>query len=519
MLKKILVLILSAVLLSSCCGCGQEFSLDYIIPSMPNNIDPQLAESDTELLIVRNIFEGLFRYDASGKLVKGVTDTYEVDSTGLKYTFTINDNAVWNDGTKITASDFVFALKRAVDKNTKAANATDLLCIKNANGIINNNLPASSLGVNAVSDKVLEIELDYSDPYFLQTLASPITMPCNEEFFYSCGGKYGLSEKYILSNGPYKITKWKDQKKIRLIQNVKYNGNYTAKASAVYLSTESADTPIMQLLSNGNADLGEISYTQIHQATTKGLHTTTLQNTTYALLFNKSGIFKNEDLRKAFALSVHRNLYLNNLPKYFQKADSIFPQTISIGEENLQNTALQNKSIYEFDAQQARALFLSAVQKNNGQATTITVIYEDNEYIKGVLTDIVSQWQQVLGAYVNIQAVSSSALKAQVQNGNYTIAFCPLTDQNGNAHRFLEQFSSVNSINGYSNSTYDTVLNELAKNSSPLQNACLAEQLLLTDGSVIPIFYSQRIFAYNNDLKNVTIHNTPGYIDFMFIEK
>ena len=37
-------------------------------------------------------------------------------------------------------------------------------------------------------------------------------MPCNEEFFNSCGGKYGLSEKYILSNGSFKITEWKDQK-------------------------------------------------------------------------------------------------------------------------------------------------------------------------------------------------------------------------------------------------------------------------------------------------------------------
>ncbi len=519
MLKRILAIFLTIITTISCCSCGQEFSLDYIIPSMPQNIDPQLAESDAEFLIVRNIFEGLFRYDASGKIAKGVIDTYEIDSNGLQYTFTVKKDAVWNDGTAITAQDFVFALKRAVDKSTKAPHATDLLCIKNAWAILNGNASSSSLGVNALSDKVLQIQLDYSDPYFLNTLASPIAMPCNENFFNSCGGKYGLSEKYILSNGPFKISKWKDQKKIRLIQSSKYNGVFSAKASAVYLSTETGETPLMQLLANGNADLGEVSYTQSDLAVEEGLNTTALQNTTYALLFNKTGIFKDDTLRKAFALSVHRNFYVNKLPSYFQKAESIFPQTLAVNEESLQQAALQNKSIYAFDAQQARSLFLSAIQKNGGNAPTITVLYEDNEQIKNVLTDIVSQWQQVLGAYVNIQATSASALKTQVQNGNYTVALYPLTDINGNAHSFLDQFSSNGSVNNFKNSAYDSALTELAKNNAATQNACTAERLLLTDAGVIPLFYSQRVFAHNADLKNVAIHNTPGYIDFAFIEK
>lgn len=52
----------------------------------PQTLDPQTAQSDSELLIVRNIYEGLMRETADGKIIGGISESYSYEN--LTYTFT-----------------------------------------------------------------------------------------------------------------------------------------------------------------------------------------------------------------------------------------------------------------------------------------------------------------------------------------------------------------------------------------------------------------------------------------------
>ena len=97
-------------LLQSCEADADEFMI-YETATQIDNIDPQLADNDTEFEIVYNTFEGLFKYDKNGELQNGVISDYEVSPDNLEYTFNISENAVWYDGTPVTADDFVFALQ------------------------------------------------------------------------------------------------------------------------------------------------------------------------------------------------------------------------------------------------------------------------------------------------------------------------------------------------------------------------------------------------------------------------
>ena len=83
------------------------------IPSM----DSSKATDQVSFLALNNVMEGLYRLDKDNK-APGVAESYKKSDDGKKYTFTLNKNAKWSNGDPVTAKDFVFAWKRAVDKNT-----------------------------------------------------------------------------------------------------------------------------------------------------------------------------------------------------------------------------------------------------------------------------------------------------------------------------------------------------------------------------------------------------------------
>ena len=82
--KKIISVALCIFLiLGAFCGCGEKY-MDAVIYfellERPQTLDPQTAQSDSELLIVRNIYEGLMRETSDGKIVGGVSESYSYDT-------------------------------------------------------------------------------------------------------------------------------------------------------------------------------------------------------------------------------------------------------------------------------------------------------------------------------------------------------------------------------------------------------------------------------------------------------
>ena len=158
-LKRVIAFLLAATLCFCITGCSDKSEKAYIyfeLTEKPTTLDPQTASSDSELLIVKNIFEGLLRK---------------------------NEN-----GDKVTAYDFEFAFKRAVSSETNSPFVSRLFCISGAENIYKNNANTKNLGVKAKDKYTLQITLCKEDKTFLETLTSSIAMPCNEKFFKNSSG-------------------------------------------------------------------------------------------------------------------------------------------------------------------------------------------------------------------------------------------------------------------------------------------------------------------------------------------
>ena len=136
----------------------------------PQTLDPHKSQGIPASNILRDVFEGLVIEAPDGSLIPGAASRWEISDDGLVYRFYLHPDGRWSNGDPVTAGDFVFGLRRAVDPNTLSVYSSILYPIQNAEAINRGELDPSQLGVTALDDLTLEIRLTAPTPYFLGLL-------------------------------------------------------------------------------------------------------------------------------------------------------------------------------------------------------------------------------------------------------------------------------------------------------------------------------------------------------------
>lgn len=526
-LKKLICIILAAALSISITACNGSSTADALIKfeinSIVKNIDPQLASSPSELLIVRNIFEGLFRYDNERNLVPAAAKSYTLSDDGFTYTFHLSNELVWCDGSPLKAKDFEFGIKRAANPALKSPHSYLLSGIKYADEILAGNRPYDELAVRALDDYTLEVTLEKPNNNFLKLLANPVFMPCSQQFFEKSAGKYGLSTKTILSNGPFYIKSWDlEAGNIRLNRCGQYKGNIKALPSGVIIYTKSQTSTLIERFKNKEIDIAELNFSLIERL--EGSNTVEIYDTCFYLLINPNSNIGSSLMRQALAASIHRNAYTNEMPNFFKRADYHIPPDYSAANKKISDIFSFVYPI-DYDPIHARQLFLEAISKLlNKKFPSTTLLCIDDPAVKTVATSIVQRWQQDLGAFININFVDINKMKSQVRSGDYHLALYPVSSADDSAVNLLKKFTSnsPNNFYGFSNAEFDTLVNSLdavTGQDELIQKVIQAQQLLFECNTAIPIFFAPRIFTVNSNIVNFSPDLKSGNIDFAYIGK
>lgn len=484
------ILTLCLAMLFSVTACGDKTDESYIyfeLPEVPNTLDPQTASTDTELLIIKNIFEGLLRKNSEGKIVLGVAESYSSD--GLTYTFKLREEAKWNNGDSVTAHDFVYALKRAVNPKTKAPFASRLLCIKNARKINSGKMSAEKLGVKANDDKTLIISLDYKDNNFENALTTSVAMPCQEKLFGESAGKYGMFSDYILSNGSYRLTKWnKTSFGIRLYRHEEYTGDFYAKNAAIFLTCNDKE-PVTEKLKKNSIDIAFIDCADAELMQQNGIKTSDSQNICWVLTISKDF---SKDMRRALCSLVGGEIYSGSLSGGYKTANSIFPSVIT------ETPPADGTTIYNLES--GKELYFDELEylPDKKFPSDIVLYYYDDGHFKSIVTDIVGHWQSNLSAFVNIESVSSSdLLTSELTNQTLSMSIFPIRADSDNVAEYLKKFGYK-----YNGQALGKVQKEI-----------------LNDFTIIPIAFQNTCIAYSESITNLCTTPGDGYIDFSFIVK
>lgn len=186
----------------------------------PPDLNSLTSTDSVSGLVLDHVLQGLMRYDAHGELVGGVAERWQLRDDGA--TFWLRPDARWSDGSPVTAHDFVFAWRQAVDPATASEYAFILFPIRHAAAINRGELPPEALAVRALDERTLEVALHQPCPYFLGLTAFRTFYPLREDFFRAQQGKYGAEAANLLFNGPYRLTRWVHGASLALAKNPHY---------------------------------------------------------------------------------------------------------------------------------------------------------------------------------------------------------------------------------------------------------------------------------------------------------
>ena len=167
-------------------------------------LDPQLNQDVSGFHVIRDLFEGLLSQDSEGKLVPGVATGYEASDGNTTYTFTLRPDARWSNGDPVTAHDFVYGWRRAVDPATASPYGwyLELTEMVNAKAILAGEKEPAELGVRAVDDHTLEVKLNTALPYFPAMTTYATLFPAHRATIEAHGADW-TAPGNMVSNGAY----------------------------------------------------------------------------------------------------------------------------------------------------------------------------------------------------------------------------------------------------------------------------------------------------------------------------
>lgn len=517
MLKKIIVLMLIFSFIFS--GCSTPKTLGFDIPRGVDTFDPQLAESDPELIIVENCYQGLVDKDENGTIVAGAAQGWEVSEDGLTYIFYIRTDLYWNDGeTPVTADDFLFAFQRLFRPETSAPSRSDFFNIKNSEAVLKGECKESQLGIETVGDYRLIITLENPDPLFLDLLTNAAAMPCNRSFFEETKGRYGLGLSYIMFNGAYYVRRINNYSYVlspnehSRIANKHYENIY------LFVKDDPKADAVNRLI-NETVDASVLNPADKYVLEEEGFSILESENTTWAMAFNTNDeILKNHKIRRAFAYAIDKSLLEPKIAENYRIADAFVPPSVTLGGLNYRDTVGESFAGFDFDPEIASDLFKEGLEELGlTKLPTITIICtEDFIPALGFLQKSI---QDNLAVFINLIPVTNAELETAVSTGNFDLALVPLTPQYDNPGAIFSVFTDSDNVTGFYHPEFSEAVFKAAKMENfeeMAESYAVAEQMLLQAMPALPLFYETSYFAVSPRISGLDYSVYGGHITFRF---
>lgn len=486
-IKRAAAAALCAALALPLAACGSETnSFTWFLEELPSNLDPQIATAAADVIACTNLYGGLLRKGVDGTLQNDLCESYTVSADGLTYTFQIKPGLVYlaakgqATAYAITAEDFVFAFRRLFRPETRSPYAAEFAAIANSAAVLAGELPESALGVTARDELTLVFTLSTPDDSFLSKLTLPGAMPCDEEFFDSTKGTYGLTTASTLSSGSFYIYSWTS------------SGLFLRRAAALPLvdslrlvqnTTSTAMTP-EQLIVNERCSAALDT-----SAGATSLRSVSYSDTTWCLLFNCSTVLANTALRQALASDVLSAGLIPDSPLYGW-VQGLVPEEATVDGANYRDAA--GDLIPALD--DARTLYAQARETlSAGELRDITLLVPASAGFSQLAEEINSLWQKDLSLFFSIEEVDDETFEKRLAGGDYTLALAPITMESSDVSALLSRFSA-GGLTGYDGEGYAETLAQAAAVSGQARRALLAacERQLLADCAVVPLFSQQK---------------------------
>ena len=549
--SNIFVLLLAALLLTSCGivpgsgkvieekGAATDTDGGTLTVPLTNfdTLNPLLTNNNSYYQLSNLLYDRLFAYEGSGRLVPSLVEHVESSDEGKRISLTIKKDIYWEDGTPLTTKDIAEtfeAVKKCPDGTTYKDAMRRIMGTSNVEG---------AARAIVFDDRNIDFEFDKSYGNYMELLSFPI-LPAH---IY---GEEGMLEKddfKVVASGPFTLKKWDKNKRLYLEKNQNYYGSlpYIDEIVGIIFSDDKA---IQQAYDAGQVDLCAIDdYTWDRFRSDKKSKVESFETQNLEVLaFNTSDpLLQDVDLRRAIDYSVNKeriidSLYLSQgtIATFFinpKLSSGLFTREESYLSVDTAVSILEKGGYRDIDGDGYRenkdggplVLHILANPLNHRMQTEAQMIADDLKKVglkarpQTVGTETPEEGKEEEGKTKQTKDLASSLKSGSYQMAVLGMDFSAVAD----LHAVLGSSGSMN-ISRYGNEKMNELLKELRGEQDPENQKELIDKIykiFRKDVPYVPIVFKQNVLVCGPNIKGLMRPNSysiyNGIDDISVIKK
>jgi oligopeptide transport system substrate-binding protein len=362
----------------------------------------------------------------------------------------------------------------------------------------------AKVGVKALDDYTLEVELNNPTPYFLQLLDHYSTYPVHRATIEKFGEPWESYTRWtrpenIVSNGAFVLDSWQLNRNIEVSPNPHYWDSERIKLNGIVFHTIELATTEERMFRAG----------QLHFTSTTVIdripfyrenHPERLQIAPYVgtYLYRINTNVKGLDdvrVRKALAMSIDRESLVKNV------LNDIFTPAYTITPPGL--LGYQPPKLFEYDPDGARKLLAEAGYPNGEGFPNFELQYNTQDQHRKIAIAIQQMWNKELGIQISLQNKDWKVYLDDETTGNFEISRGGWIADYVDPNSFLDMWITDGGINrtNWGSSKFDELVLKEASEANTREERFAkffeAESILLNDMPIIPIYtYSSHHFRH-----------------------
>ncbi|MBI3875838.1 MAG: peptide ABC transporter substrate-binding protein [Verrucomicrobia bacterium] len=466
----------------------------------PDSLDPAIISTQTEMRIVKALYEGLTRLEGTnGTPEPALAERWDISPDGTIYTFHLRSNAVWSTGQPITADDVVWSWRRALDPVTGAEYAGQLFFIKNAenyftgktNSATGKRFTAEDIAVQALNARTLRVELISPTAFFLDLCAFP-TLAVVPRFWIEKHGDRWLMEQPLPVNGCYQLEFWHMNDRVRLRKNPRHWDAAHVRSAVVDFLPVGTPSTALNLYETGQADViwdKNLVPNELMDVLGKrpDCHLFDYLGTYFYRYNVTRKPFNDPRVRKALALALDRRKLVERITRSGERPTSHFtPDGIGV---------YRPPDGLGYDPELARKLLADAGFPGGKGFPAFNYLYKTDKMDEQVAVELQAIWQRELGIKMELRAMEPKVYYTSQSALDYDLSRSSWIGDYNDPNTFLDMFMSGNGNNrtGWANTNYDALVRRANSQTDPHKRAELlreAETLLVRDDlPVVPLYF------------------------------
>lgn len=481
------------------------------------------------------------RMDRDLEVIPNACESWEVSGDGLTWTFHLDKDRVWSDGTPLTADDWVFTLQRYARPDFDFEWFYGMAGITNWSAVVKGELPPEELGVKKVDDYTFAVQTDQPIPYLHKLFTMVFVAPKHIVKDRLADGSWALDPATAVSAAPYKLEAYNKGREVIWVANEKYTGPFPPLMDKIivhfmdpsvhFSAWKNGELDIVGQTLNVGLPPAAIAEIMANPEYKKQLISWPNFNTYYLFFDTWNPPFDNLKVRQAFSHAIDREALVQG-PLQYQGVAAYTMNPPGFPGESVEKL----KAVQNYDPKLAAQLMEEAGYPG-GKSFPKLVLYtrEANPALVNAAEAIVGMLKENLGVEAEVQNLDYKIFMEKMRKqkkegaGDMVFGLVPyefdfvdgsnLLSVWGGCEKEGTPLADAPGRHTWHNAEYNrlmceaqTLMGDEAKRTALYQQA---EEILVSDVALVPLYHSVNNVLVRSDLKGPALEpNKAGRVTF-----